>query len=234
MAVEIEDRGAVGGAGAPGPIWDRPHRLFWMRLFNGAGGLLGRLGVRPRLGVPAMLAEAERRTGLSDWGDDRFREGLTVLVDAFEAQDNAHTFGRLFFREYCVRQLVNRLKIQADLTRHPEILEVPVRRPLVITGLPRSGTTFLHRLLCEDPAGRPLLFWETLEPSPPPGPEPDPGDGRLERARKSVRIVETLAPRVRAAHLFSAEEPEECNNLFAHGFVAGINGFLFDVPRYVE
>src|SRR5262245_60737016 len=112
MAIEIEDQGAGPGAGgspAPGPIWDRPHRPLWMRLVNGVGGVLRKVGVRPRLDVRGMLAEAERRTGLSDWGDDRFREGLSDLDDAFEAQDNLHTFGRIFVREYCVRQLVNRL-----------------------------------------------------------------------------------------------------------------------------
>jgi hypothetical protein len=206
-----------------------------MRLLNGAGGLLRRAGVRwPRLEPASLLAKAERLAGLSDWGDDRFREGLTVLVGSFEAQGNAHTFGRLFFREYCVGVLVNRLKVRDDLKRHPEILEVPIRRPLFITGLPRSGTTFLHRLMCEDPTGRPLLFWETLEPSPPPGLETRRTDPRIERARRAVAAVNSLAPRIAAAHLFDAESPEECNNLVAQGFAAGINGFLFDVPRYVE
>jgi hypothetical protein len=181
-----------------------------------------------------MLADAERRAGLSDFGDDRFREGLEVLVRAFEEQGQAHTFGRLFFRESCVRLLVNRLKIQDDLTRHPEILEVPVRRPLFITGLPRSGTTLLHRLMAQDPEGRPLLLWETLEPSPPPRPETYRADPRIGRARKTLRTLHALAPRIATAHTFDAESPEECNSLFAHGFLAGYNGFMYDVPDYVE
>ncbi len=85
------------------------------------------------------MSAARRRTGLNDFGDDRFREGLRVLVDAFEAADTANAFGRLFFREYCTLRLINRLKIQAGLSRHPEILDVPIRRPLFITGLPEVG-----------------------------------------------------------------------------------------------
>lgn len=238
MAIELEsphpNPGPVGPTPAE-PIWDRPYRPGWMRLLNGVGRGLRRVGVRvPRLDPPALMAAAERRARLSDWGDDRFREGLNALVEAFETQDVATTFGRLFFREYCVAALTNRLRIQDELTRRPEILETPIRRPLFITGLPRSGTTFLHRLMCEDPNGRPLMFWETFEPVPSPRFETRKTDPRIGRARKAVQLLNSLAPRVRAAHLFDADSPEECNNLFAHGFIAGINGFMFDVPQYVE
>jgi hypothetical protein len=202
-------------------------------MVNVAGAGLRRVGVKwPRLDPEAMMADARRRTRLSDFGDDRFRDGLRALVDAFEAMDNAHAFGRFFFREYCTTLLVNRLKIQADLTRHPEILDVPVRKPLFITGLPRSGTTFLHRLMSEDPAGRTMLLWEAMEPSPPPEPETYRTDPRIARARKSMDLIRHLNPRVETAHEFDAESPEEDNNLFAHAFLAGIFGFMFDVPDY--
>jgi hypothetical protein len=233
MAVEPGKAG-VGPAGLP-PIWERPRRPAWMRLLNGVGGALRWCGSPwPALRVEGMLAEAERRARLSDWGDQGFREGLETLVGSFEEQGQAHTFGRLFFREYCVRLLINRLRIQDDLTRHPEILGVPIRRPLIITGFPRSGTTLLHRLLSEAPFARPLLFWESLEPSPPPRAETRRTDPRIARARASVRTLNALAPRIAAAHLFEAEAPEECNNLFAHGFRASYLAFLFDVPRYFE
>jgi hypothetical protein len=205
-----------------------------MRLLNGFGTGLRRLGWDlPRLDTEGMIAAAERRTGLADWGDPAFREGLGMLVRSFAA-GRVHTFGRLYFREFCIRTLVNRLRIHADLARHPEILEVPIRRPLFVTGLPRSGTTLLHRLLSEDPVGRPLYFWETLEPSPPPMREAFHTDPRIARARKAVRTLNALAPRIPAAHLFGADLPEECNNLFAHAFVCGMLGFMFDVPEYVE
>jgi hypothetical protein len=226
--------GARGGS-VTDPTWDRPSGPRWMRLLNRAGGALRRAGVRwPGLEVGSLLAAAQHRTGLGDWGEERFLEGLELLVASFEERDVAHTFGRLYFREQCIRLLVNRLRIQDDLKRHPEILDVPIRRPLVVTGLPRSGTTLLHRLLSEDPSARPLLFWETLEPSPPPTTEARRTDPRIERARRTTRLLFTLAPRMPAIHLYEAESPEECNNLFAHAFAAGMLGFMFDVPRYVE
>jgi hypothetical protein len=219
---------------ATGTIWERPYRPAWMRLLNATGRALRRVGRKwPKLELGEFLATAERRTRLSDWGDDRFREGLTVLVGAFDHRDNAHTLGRIAFRLFCLRLLTNRLLIEDELKRHPEILDVPIRRPLIVTGLPRSGTTFLHHLLAQYPAGRPLLLWETLEPVPSPRPQTYRTDPRIQRTRRVVRALTTLAPGITAAHDFGAENPEECNNLFGHEFEAGFLGFMFDAPDYV-
>jgi len=217
------------------PIWEPTAQPLWVKLINTAGAGLRRLGVCwPRLDPGAMMNEARRRTGLADFGDGIWREGLRVLVDSSNAQDSVHAFGRIFFREYCTSLLVNRLKIQADLTRHPEILDVPVPRPLFITGLPRSGTTFLHRLMSQDPAGRTMLLWETMEPSPPPRSETYATDPRIVRAQRQVALLHRLSPRLATAHEFAAESPEEDNSLHAHAFAAGILGFMFDVPDYVR
>lgn len=237
MGVEVigKGNGASAGGEQAAPIWEKTTQPPWVKAVNVAGSVARKVGVRwPRLDPEAMLATASKRTGLSDFGDGRFREGLKVLVDSFETQDNSHTFGRIFFREFLVGLLANRLKIQDDLNRHPEILDVPVPRPLIIAGLPRSGTTFLHRLLSEDPAGRTMLFWESLEPSPPPTLETYRTDPRIARAHKSMELLYSLSPRLATAHEFAAESPEEDNNLFAHGFAAGILGFMFDVPDYVR
>src|SRR5262249_40075940 len=181
----------------------------------------------PRLDPEAMMAAARRRTGLSDFGDPRFRVGLDVLVEAFDRQSGAHTFGRLFFREYCVSLLANRLKIEEEVRRPPEIRDVPGERPLISGGWPGSGTTLLPGLMSEAPAGRTLLFWETFEPAPAPRPESYRTDPRIARAQKAIDLMVEIAPRITAAHLFAAAEPEECNNLFAHEFGAGIIGFMF-------
>jgi hypothetical protein len=238
--VDAIGQGGLAGAtqtqdgGSSAPLWEQTRPPFWVKLINAAGAGLRQVGVRwPRLDPEAMMHEARRRTGLSDFGDDAFRDGLRVLVESFNAQDTAHAFGRIFFREYCIDLLVNRLKIQADLTRHPEILDVPIRRPLFITGVPRSGTTLLHRLMSEDPASRTLLMWEAMEPSPPPERATRSSDPRIARARRQLALLYRLAPRLAAAHEFAAESPEEDNNLYAHAFAAGMLGFMFDVPDYI-
>ena len=216
-------------------IWEHTRQPAWVKLLNATGGGLARLGVRwPRLDPEGLMAAARRKSGLSDFGDGRFVEGLRVLVDAFDRRDDVHAFGRIFFQEYVTSLLVNRLKIEADLARHPEILQVPIKRPLFITGLPRSGTTFLHRLMSEDPAGRTLLFWESLEPSPSPEPATYRTDPRIARARRQMDLLYRLSPRLATAHEYDAESPEEDNNFYAHDFRGGILGFLFDVPDFVR
>src|SRR5262249_18399105 len=174
------------------------------------------------------------RSGLSDFGDGRFREGLGVLIGAFNARDGAHAFGRIVFSNHVVSLLVNRLKIQADLTRHPEILDVPLARPLFITGLPRSGTTFLHRLMSEDPAGRTLRTWEGQMPSPPPTYETYRTDPRIALRRRQDDLANRLSPRLAMAHEVAAESPEEDIYLFARDFQSVMFETLFEVPEYTR
>ncbi len=231
MIAEQERESVEGGP----PIWEQTSRLFSVRVLNVLGAGLRRVGVRwPTITVDSLIRDARRRTSLKDFGGEDFREGLGVFINAFNTVDNATAFGRLFFSEYCINLLVNRLKIQQDIERNPEILDVPVERPLMVTGLARSGTTFLHRLLAQDPAGRTMQMWETIEPSPPPDPATYGTDPRIARARRKAAALYRLSPRLATAHEFSAESPEEDNNLFASGFVAGFNGFLFDVPDYMR
>ncbi|MFO0910805.1 MAG: sulfotransferase [Isosphaeraceae bacterium] len=226
---------AARGEETPAPIWKSARYPLAVRTVNGIGRLRQRFGRRwPRLDADEMLASARRRAGLSEFRDDLFLEGFRVLVAAFDTNPRNHAFGRHVFRQLCLSLLINRLKIDEELKRHPEILDVPLARPLIITGLPRSGTTFLHRLMSEDPAGRTLLYWETMAPAPSPRVENYTTDPRIRLAQRSVNLVNRLAPQIQAAHHFAATEPEECNNLFAHEFRAGFLGFMFDVPDYVR
>jgi Sulfotransferase family len=117
------------------------------------------------------MAAAQRRTGLSDWGDEAFREAFRRLLDAYQRTAKLHLLGRLAIRQECLRLLSNRLRIQDELKRCPHIEQTPVRKPLVIVGLPRTGTTVLHHLLAQDPSARVPRLWELLEPSPSPHPE---------------------------------------------------------------
>ncbi len=225
----------MGDAGQSAPIWEQIRRPAWIRAVNAVGAGGRRVGLTwPRISPESLLADARRQTGLSDFGDDSFREGLKVLVDAFNARDAANSFGRFVFRKYCTGLLINRLKIQDTLKRHPEILEVPIPRPLFILGLPRSGTTFLHRLMSEDPRGRSMLFWEANEPAPPPEPATYTTDPRIARAQRQADMLYRLSPRLATAHEFEATSPEEDNILYANGFKAGFLGFFFDVPDYVR
>ena len=113
---------------------------------------------------------AQRQTGLSDWGDESFRTPFGILLAFLEQEAHLHLVGRYLLQQHCLDLLKNRLHVQDNLKHHPES-QVPIERPIFIIGLPRSGTTFLHNLLAQDPTSRWTRLWELMCPSPPPHPD---------------------------------------------------------------
>jgi hypothetical protein len=139
------------------------------------------------LEAEALLATARAETGLEDFGDERFVARLRILTHALATEGRLSDVGRVMAHRQLVQLLKNRLKVEALIARHPEIGRVPIRAPIVVVGLPRTGTTHLHNLMAADPALRSLPYWESLEPVllddelPAPG-EPDPRRARCDQA----------------------------------------------------
>lgn len=180
-----------------------------------------------------LMAQAQEQTGLSDWGGDEFREGLQVLLEAGATEAELTPKGQAWLQDEVVYWLTNRLQIQAAFTAQPQIADVPVERPLFIMGLPRTGSTFLHRLLAQDGNGRVPLLWELSRPTPPPRPETRTTDPRIAQvAEKINRSFHELLPDLGAKHLIDVEVPEECNALFQNSFAAYVTGALYRVPTY--
>jgi hypothetical protein len=179
------------------------------------------------------MAAAQRRTGLSDWGDEAFREAFRRLLDAYERTAKLHLLGRLALRQECLRLLSNRLRIQDDVKRFPLIEQTPMRKPLVIVGLPRTGTTVLHHLLAQDPSARVPRLWELLEPSPSPPPATAARDPRITRAEQMIRHAFALAPHFSVIHPLSATGPEECIFLFQNTFMSVVFDAYSEVPDYI-
>ena len=116
-----------------------------LRALNAAGAALRATGLPlVRLDPGTLVARAARTTGLTDFGDDAFREPLAVLLRAFEDEAALTPLGRFTARADVVRLLENRLRMRDTHVRHPDIATQPVRRPLFIVGLPRTGTSILH------------------------------------------------------------------------------------------
>lgn len=219
----------------PVPTFEYSSRPQWLRFVNWAGGALRQTGLPlADLSEASLLSAAIRKTGLSDWGDESFRIPLRILLESLEKEADLNFIGRYLLRDRCIRLLVNRLRIQADLKRYPEILQVPVQRPLFILGLPRTGTTLLHNLLAQDSSSRWLRCWELFNPSPPPERETSENDPRVEDVKKLIRSYNYLAPKLASAHYLNAIGPEECNQLFEHEFTGLIFELSADVPSYVK
>jgi hypothetical protein len=167
------------------------------------------------LSEPSLIAEARAATGLDDLGEDGFRDGLRVLLETYEGA-RLSPRGRRATRRRLVELLSNRLRIAETLRAHPEIRERAVRRPVYLTGLPRTGTSALFNLLATDPASRPLLLWEARNPTPPVGElagEPDPRMLALGAALDKMRAHN---PEFAKIHDARADGPEECVELLAH------------------
>lgn len=177
------------------------------RMLNGLDRALRRLGIRCLTFEPAALMRAAvRQTGLDDFDDDPvFREGLEVLCASVEADADLTLVGRTIIRAYVLRTLVTRLRAVDLRERAPEIAETALVPPLIVLGLPRSGTTLMHHLLTRDPVARPLLFWELMEPIAGPGP-----DRRAETLREMLDGMKRAEGGLDAKHAFDADNPEEC------------------------
>jgi hypothetical protein len=123
---------------------------------------------RVELNEQAVLDAARARTGLEDFGPEDFRERLRVWLASFEEDEGLGPLGRATMFGEAVRYAASRLRVEDLLRRHPEIHDVEIDRPIVIAGLPRSGTTHLVNILAADPRLRSMQLWETMEPIPAP------------------------------------------------------------------
>ncbi len=211
----------------------RPHRPPLLRLLNSVGGGLRAAGVPlVRLNESALLDRARKNTGLSDFGDDAFREPLRVLLASFENEAALTVLGRIIARADTVRSLENRLHQVNTLKQHPEITAAPVRQPLFILGLPRTGTTILHELLAQDPANRVPMTWEVMHPWPPPERATYDTDPRIAQVEQHFAGVDKLIPGFKSMHPMGARLPQECVAITQHEFATMMYPTTHDVPSY--
>lgn len=163
-----------------------------------------------------MMDDARAQTGLDDFGDDDFEERLSVLCQAFVEEADMVPRGMVNQSGLIGGLLKNRLLLEDLYARHPEIDEIEIVRPIVICGLPRTGTTHLHNLLAADPALRSLPYWESLEPVPTPG-EDDPG-ARRERCGQAAWFINAMMPLFIRMHEMTVDHVHEEIQLLAIDF----------------
>lgn len=181
-----------------------------------------------------LMHEAERLTGLSQWGHDMtFREGLDHLFAAIDAMPSGDRL-RAAVASQAVALLSMRLRLEDDARRHPEILEGRIERPLIVAGLPRTGTSWLFELLALDPVCRAPLEWEAAAPSPPPEIATFANDPRIAVMQSGFDALLGAAPELATMHEFGALLPAECNNYMKLHFASSDFWAAYGVPRYLE
>jgi hypothetical protein len=167
-----------------------------------------------------LMAAARAETGLQDFGPGDFVERLEVLCGAMGREGGFNGAGVMQQHVLILGLLKNRLLIEDLVRRHPEILEEQIAAPIIICGLPRTGTTHLHNLMSADPALRSLPYWESLEPVLPGNEVPEAGaaDPRLERTAMGLSFLNTALPYFDRMHEMTVEHTHEEIQLLAIDF----------------
>ncbi|MCW2600191.1 MAG: hypothetical protein JWM02_2020 [Frankiales bacterium] len=183
------------------------------------------------LNVDSLLTAAKAKAKSEEFGDDWFLEPLGVLVDALNTEANLSETGLQMTERRLTALLVDRLRLRALQKDHPEILDVDVRVAAEICGLPRTGSTLLHRLLEASPQLTSTLSWECSYPIPFPGEGPDSAE-RKTRAKKMMDMFLELSPDFGDIHTVVWDGPEEDILLLDRSFTAMSWDSFYWVPTY--
>lgn len=205
------------------------------------GGLRRRLNevletVKPSARVldgEVLLTDAKNRALLGDFGSPSFRVGFDRLVDALDTEADLHAVGRATWRRTITDLLVSRLRIRDFEKKHPHVHHEAVVAPIIVVGLPHTGTTLLGRLLDHDPVNRSPLVWEVEDLCPPPELDGYWEDPRIATAaRRAAREPSPLA--VAAPGKANATVPAECDSLLAPSFATVRFALAAHVPSYLD
>ncbi len=191
-------------------------------LTDAVGRSMRRAGFGPQLLDPDRLVWCARRiTGLSSLGVVAHPDGLARACASLQHEAGLGTVGRMVVLHALIRSVSNRLRYVEALARVPQRFEVPLRGPIFVVGLPRSGTTLLHRLLCAAPGARGVPIWEATRPIA------AMRDRRRGSAAWLIGLLRAAAPDAMTKHSFELDAPEEAINLFETS--VGWNPFLWRI-----
>ena len=212
---------------------DFRYRPLPIRLTNWVGCLAPSAAWTERILNPDRLMDlARRRTGLEDFGPADFQEPFRLLVECFNTEARLNFIGRLSARTYLLQLLENRLRLEEDRNRHPEIARQEIKAPVVILGLPRTGSTLLFELMAQNHALRVPMSWEVMLPSPPPRMETFQTDPRIGKAQRMFDWVDRIAPDFKHIHEVGACRPQECLPITAQAFRSIQFHTTYNVPTY--
>jgi len=181
-----------------------------------------------------ILSDASAATGLKDFGPDDYRERLDLICDEWGNDPELTGLGRSGLRQRLVSYATNRLLIQDTLKRHPQIHDVEISRPVIVAGLPRTGTTHLLNLLAADSRLRSMPLWESYEPLPMPGEPllPDGTDPRYQRCADAWKAMQETVPHLAAMHPMDPDHIHEEIELMHSNFASYDFEWLAYSPRY--
>ena len=189
----------------------------------------------PSLEVDDLLATASARAGgRSDFGEPQFMRGLEQLVASLERDAFLTPIGRMIARERILNSAKNRLDYIGDRKLHPEIAKERIVAPIVVVGMPRTGSTILHDILAQDPDSRAPLTWEVMFPSPSPESASFETDPRIAVCDATFPGVDAQIPAFKAMHPMGARLSQECVTIMADTLVSALFHNQFRVNSYQD
>ncbi|MCX2928930.1 sulfotransferase [Mycobacterium sp. CVI_P3] len=188
------------------------------------------------LSVESLLASAVKATGMDDFGvnDDNYLEALDVLLTSFREDADLTELGSKMHRFFVRNALVARLVSEAAFKQYPEHLDLPIERPIFVTGLPRTGTTAIHRLLTADPSHQGLELWLAEFPQPRPPRESWKDNPVFQQIDAQFSKAHEENPDYTGLHYMTADEVEECWQLLRQSLHSVSYETLAHVPTYSQ
>ena len=190
--------------------------------------------LKVELNSHSILQDAQQLTGLEDFGPTDFLQRLDLLCDEWGSDDGLTNLGRLSLRNKLLQHASSRLLIHDVLSRHPEIHDIQIKAPIIVAGLPRSGTTHLLNLMAADSRLRALPLWESYEPVPRPGEQltADGVDPRYQRCADQWQMMQSLTPLLAAMHPMNPDHIHEELELMGPDFASYNYEWLSVSPRW--
>lgn len=213
--------------------WTPPERPAWVRQIIDEGRHMDIRSLVP-LEAAELMATACQNTGFDDFGSDEWLEGFHVFLKALDEEADLHLLGRLMTRSDILRWLEARLGIEAAYAQNPEIEDEVIDSPVIVTGLPRSGTSILFELLAQDSQFGSPRNWEIMFPYPPPETASYNSDPRIERCEHLVTQWNRVAPTYASMHEMGANIPNECIVAMSCSFLSENLPGQYQIPSYNE
>lgn len=187
-----------------------------------------------KINANEILDQAKSETGLSDLGEPLFFEGLNRLIDSINNEASLNEIGIQAQPIRIQGLLSNRLRFEEDLKKFPEILDQEIIAPIVIVGLPRTGSTMTHRLLASDPNHTAMLWWEGRYPALLPGEKRGDIEARMELGKAEVDAVVAASPEALDIHPWDYKGADEEILLLEHNFLSTVPESFMALPSYSE
>lgn len=181
-----------------------------------------------------LVQEAMSETGLSDFGEPDMTGAFAHLLKSYREDIDFSEFGLHSFHVRFLMHLTNRLRLTEDRKRMPDIAAEKIARPIFITGLPRSGSSFLLDVLSQDPQSRVARTWEIHFSSPPPEASTYETDPRIAVMRARLEDLGHNDPDLQATHPWGESLPEECSFMVEQSFVSDTLASILPATQYTK